>query len=66
MSLDVYLTATRKVEVYQANITHNLTKMADAAGIYMVCWRPEELGFTKAGQLSTPQGRAEKTQEVTR
>ena len=28
MSLDVYLTAMRKTEVYSANITHNLGKMA--------------------------------------
>lgn len=38
-------------EVYQANITHNLNKMAGAAGIYETCWRPEEIGITKAGQL---------------
>jgi hypothetical protein len=37
--------------VYEANVTHNLNRMADAAGIYQVCWRPEELGLTKAGQL---------------
>lgn len=38
-------------EVYQANVTHNLNKMAEAAGIYEACWRPEEIGVTKAGQL---------------
>lgn len=37
--------------VYHSNITHNLGKMADAAGIYEACWRPEEIGATKAGQL---------------
>lgn len=66
MSLDVYLTADRMVtcphcqqdhavstgeEVFSANITHNLNKMADAAGIYQACWRPEEVGIAKAGEL---------------
>jgi hypothetical protein len=40
-----------ETEVFSANITHNLGKMADAAGIYQALWRPEELGITKAGQL---------------
>lgn len=38
-------------EVYSANITHNLNKMAEAAGLYQACWRPDELGITKARQL---------------
>jgi hypothetical protein len=38
-------------EVHSANITHNLGKMADEAGIYKHLWRPEELGFTKANEL---------------
>lgn len=38
-------------EVFWANITHNLNEMADAAGIYEACWRPETIGITKAGQL---------------
>lgn len=37
--------------VYSANITHNLNKMADEAGIYKALWRPEEIGVTKAEQL---------------
>lgn len=40
--------------VYSANITHNLNKMADAAGIYRHLWRPEELGITKAKELIEP------------
>jgi hypothetical protein len=40
--------------VYSANITHNLNRMADAAGIYEVLWRPEEIGITKAWQLIEP------------
>ena len=38
-------------EVYSANITHNLGKMAQAADIYQALWRPEEIGITRAGQL---------------
>lgn len=41
-------------EVYSANITHNLNKMADEAGIYQALWRPEEIGIEKAEQLITP------------
>lgn len=40
--------------VYDANITHNLTKMADAAGIYQHLWRPEEIGVKKAKDLIEP------------
>lgn len=54
MSLDVYLTRTQPTEVFEANITHNLGKMADEAGIYKHLWRPEELGITKAGELIEP------------
>lgn len=41
-------------EGYAANITHNLGKMAAAAGIYTELWRPEEIGITKARQLIEP------------
>ncbi len=37
--------------VFSANITHNLARMAEAAGIYQACWRPEEIGVAKAGHL---------------
>jgi hypothetical protein len=40
--------------VFDANVTHNLHEMADAAGIYEACWNPEEIGITKAGQLVDP------------
>ncbi len=53
MSLDVYLTVDDE-EVYWANITHNLSLMANKAGIYKPLWRPELLGFTEASQLVTP------------
>lgn len=29
--------------VYEANITHNLNRMARSAGLYEALWRPEEL-----------------------
>lgn len=54
MSLDVYLEAVRPTEVYWANITHNLSAMAEEAGIYKHLWRPEELEITKAAQLIEP------------
>lgn len=64
MSLDVYLTRKYHVsydggnalepkeeEVFSANITHNLNKMAMEAGIYEACWRPDEIGATKAKDI---------------
>lgn len=54
MSLDVTLTAVRKTTVFDYNITHNLNRMADEAGIYKHLWRPDELGLTHAGQLIEP------------
>ena len=36
--------------VYEGNITHNLNRMAEACGIYMELWRPEEIGVIKAEQ----------------
>ena len=54
MSLDVYLTKVQPCEVYSANITHNLNKMAEDAGIYYHLWRPEEIGITTAAQLIEP------------
>lgn len=50
MSLDFYLTRVQPTTVYSGNLTHNLTGMAEAAGIYEVLWRPEEVGITKAYQ----------------
>ena len=48
MSLDVYLRVTKPVEVFDANITHNLNKMASQVKLYNgmtlydVMWRPDE------------------------
>ena len=58
MSLDVYLTMPEVVikdcEVYEANITHNLGRMAAVAGLYDCMWRPEEHGYKTAGQIIEP------------
>lgn len=58
MSLDVTLNSPTETEIlcyhcgethkereslYTANITHNLTEMANKAGIYKALWRPEEI-----------------------
>ena len=51
MSLDVYLMNDSGVELYSRNITHNLGKMAQEAGIYKCLWRPEEIGITHAKQM---------------
>jgi len=54
MSLDVCLSAIRPTTIYDRNITHNLNRMAAAAGIYQHLWRPDEIGVTKASQLIEP------------
>lgn len=51
MSLDITLLVQKPTPVFEGNITHNLTKMAQEAGLYLPLWRPEELGVTKAGSL---------------
>lgn len=37
--------------VWHRNITHNLGRMAEAAGLYHALWRPEEIGATHAHML---------------
>ena len=58
MSLDVSLHIIEQEDlerqVYWANITHNLNRMADAAGIYGALWRPAENGFSKAADIIKP------------
>lgn len=65
MSLDVHLSpegssecefcgGTGRVllpDVFWANITHNLNVMAEEAGIYEACWRPEEIPVKYAHEL---------------
>lgn len=58
MSLDVYLTndpcphCGRGDDSWSANITHNLGRMAHAAGIYTAVWRPEECGIVTAAEIA--------------
>jgi len=40
--------------VFSANITHNLGRMANEAGIYKHLWRPEEVNTTLAKDLIEP------------
>lgn len=51
MSLDIYLTVVRPTTVFGCNITHNLSPLAEAVGLYQPLWRPEELGITRAEQV---------------
>ena len=54
MSLDIsfgYRNDGHFNEVFSKNITHNLTGMANAAGIYKALWRPDENGFTVAKEI---------------
>jgi hypothetical protein len=57
MSLDVYLMGNycdkceRGDVEYWSNITHNLGKMADEAGIYYALWKPEEIGAKQAKDI---------------
>jgi len=53
MSLDVEIIGGNGA-YYEANVTHNLNKMAMEAGIYEYLWRPDEIGITKAGRLIEP------------
>lgn len=54
MSLDITLTAIRPTTVYDANITHNLGRMAKEAGIYEHLWRPAGIGVNRAWHLIEP------------
>lgn len=64
MSLDVYLEIkgnplepggeVPSCEVFDGNITHNLGRMAQEAGLYNCLWRPDENAIERAGQLCEP------------
>ena len=57
MSLDVDLMVTQPCSVYEANITHNLGKMASEVKLdgdltlYDILWRPDEHGFKYAKDI---------------
>lgn len=41
----------QETEVFEANITHNLARMANEAGIYEALWHPNDEGEKKARSL---------------
>lgn len=47
-------TKTYREELFSANITHNLNRMASEAGMYEHLWRPDEIGITTARELIEP------------
>lgn len=54
MSLDFSLYVVvdgHERELFEAGITHNLNKMAEAAGIYESLWRPDEINVTCARDI---------------
>lgn len=66
MSLDVTLFKKRFItydkvnfkeeneDLFWGNITHNLSDMAEEAGIYLAMWRPELIGAKEARNLIEP------------
>lgn len=60
MSLDVSLYINvdtggdkmKRISLFDANITHNLSEMAEEAGIYEHLWRSEEIGAAQAKDIS--------------
>jgi hypothetical protein len=42
------------IELYSANITHNLAPMANLANVYTCIWKPHILGITTAEHLIDP------------
>ena len=58
MSLDVDLMVIKPTSIFSMNITHNLGKMAtqvflsNGDTLYDVLWRPEEVGYYKAEDIS--------------
>ena len=59
MGLDIDLVCTSCHHVvYEDNVTHNLTDMARAAGVYKALWRPEDLEIKTAKELKGHLSRA--------
>jgi hypothetical protein len=51
VSLDISFCNKVGTELYWRNITHNLNKMAEAAGIYDVLWHPEDANIKYAEDM---------------
>jgi hypothetical protein len=43
---------TAPPKFFEYTIPHNLTPMADAAGVYEALWRPDERGWTTAKDIT--------------
>jgi len=54
MSLNISLIKEMPTEVFEQGITHNLNKMAKAAGLYECLWQPGTLGLDTAFELIQP------------
>lgn len=65
MSLDIYLGTPDRCPgcghdlgesfaIHSQNITHNLGRMAEEAGLYGPLWRPEENAIVRAADLIAP------------
>lgn len=54
MGLDIELKEVKPCTIWAIGITHNLTAMAEAAGLYECMWRPEEISITLANQMIHP------------
>jgi len=52
MNLDFGLYYDEDDNVFAANITHNLGRMAKECGVYLALWRPEELLATHARHIT--------------
>lgn len=51
IKVDVGAKDLKRINLYDSNITHNLTAMAKEAGIYKQLWRPEEVGAKYAKDI---------------
>lgn len=50
MSLNIYLIENEEV-VFEINITHNLSRMAENSELYYAMWRPEEIDVSTAKEV---------------
>ena len=51
MSLDFSLREMRMTDIFDVNVTHNLTRMASEAGLYEVMWRSQDHYRTAAEMI---------------
>jgi hypothetical protein len=51
MMIDVGVEEKERIELYEANITHNMNVMAMHADVYEALWYPEEIGAKQAKDI---------------